>query len=39
MYIKLKVAHVFVRKWPIPHHLLFSDERAWLDVGYVGQIL
>lgn len=29
MYIKLKVAHVFVRKWPIPRHLLFSDERAW----------
>lgn len=29
MYIKLKVAHVFVRKWPISHDLLFSDERTW----------
>lgn len=29
MYIKLKVAQVFVRKWPILHHLLFSDDRSW----------
>lgn len=39
MYVKLNVAHTFVRKWPIPHNQLFSDESACWDVGRVGQIL